>query len=137
MPTVFRFLDDLCLDWLPERPKHKGPRDWTPAERFVVRQAEEEMRRQLHVIRLSLIRDVFGNPFRPVVIDPAWLAWNGGAVVKMARVIYDERRFEELPILADALEEAGCADGVLLEHLRSGSVHARGCWALDAVLGKS
>jgi hypothetical protein len=58
-------------------------------------------------------------------------------VVALATAIYDERQFERMPVLADALEESGCTDQVLLEHLRSGEVHCRGCFALDAVLGKT
>jgi hypothetical protein len=83
------------------------------------------------------LRDVFGNPFRPVAIDPAWFAWDGGAVRKLAQGIYDERAFDHLPILADALEEAGCDQADLLAHLRGPGPHVRGCWALDLLLGKS
>lgn len=81
--------------------------------------------------RLAL--EVFGNPFRPVVIEPAWLASSDGAPLAMARWIDDEQRFDELPYLADALTDAGCGDEVLLRHLREGW-HVRGCWALDAIL---
>src|SRR5262249_7027038 len=66
----------------------------------------------------ALTREVFGNPFRSHVIDPAWLRGNGGAMEKMARAIYGERYFEDLPLLADALEEAGCTDEAILSHLR-------------------
>ncbi len=62
----------------------------------------------------TLFREVFGNPFRPTTISPAWVAWQDGAVPKIAQVIYDELAFEQLPVLADALEEAGCADDELL-----------------------
>jgi hypothetical protein len=86
----------------------------------------------------TLLRDVFGNPFRPVRAAPAWREWNGGCVAGMARDIYDGRHFGDLPILADALEEAGCADEQLLGHFRSGKevVHVPGCWGLDALLGR-
>jgi hypothetical protein len=83
-----------------------------------------------------LLRDVQGNPFRPVAVEPGWLAWNDGTVVKLAQGIYEERAFDRSPILADALEEAGCTDADLLGHLRSPGPHVRGCWALDLVLGK-
>src|SRR5437773_2750298 len=53
----------------------------------------------------GLLRDLVGSPFREVRVEPAWLAFDGGAVTKLARVIYDEDRFGDLPILADALEE--------------------------------
>ena len=84
----------------------------------------------------GLLRDLFGNPFRPVAIDPAWLAWNNGTVVKMAQAVYEERAFDRLPVLADALEEAGCADPDLLGHLRGPGPQVRGCWAIDLLLGK-
>ncbi len=83
-----------------------------------------------------LARDIFGNPFRPVAIDPAWLAWNGGLVRKLAQSVYDERAFGRLPVLADALEDAGCADADILSHCRSGGPHVWGCWVVDALLGK-
>jgi hypothetical protein len=83
----------------------------------------------------DLVREVVGNPFRPVAVDPAWLAWNDGTAARLARRIYNDRAFEDLPILADALEEAGCAAEELLRHLRTGSGHVVGCWALDALLG--
>jgi hypothetical protein len=82
-------------------------------------------------LQCDLLRDIFGNPSRPVSADPAWLHRNDGAVLKLARAAYDERAFERLPILADALEDAGCADEALLGHLRGPGPHARGCWALD------
>ncbi len=93
--------------------------------------------------RIGQTRDIFGNPFRPVAIDPAWLAWNSGIVSRIAQAVYDNRALPaghldpaRLAILADALEEAGCADEALLSHLRSAGPHVRGCWALDLVLGK-
>ena len=71
-----------------------------------------------------------------MAIDPSWLAWNNGIVVKMAQAVYEERAFDRLPVLADALEEAGCADADLLSHLRGPGPHVRGCWAVDLLLGK-
>jgi hypothetical protein len=85
----------------------------------------------------GVIREVLGNPFHPVAVDPAWLTHGDGAVRKVALTVYAESAFDQLPVLADALEDAGCADGVLLSHLRSPVPHARGCWALDALLGKT
>ncbi len=84
----------------------------------------------------DLLRDVFGNPFHPVAFDPAWRAWNHGTVPAIARRAYDERAFHDLPILADALEDAGCGDADLLAHCRCGGEHVRGCWAVDLLLGK-
>jgi hypothetical protein len=85
----------------------------------------------------SLLRDVVGNPFHPAVVDPLWLAWEGGTIPRIARSIYEQRRFEELPILADALEDAGCGDEAILHHCRAEAEHVRGCWALDALLNKT
>jgi hypothetical protein len=85
----------------------------------------------------DVVREVFGNPFRPAALDPAWLAWGDGTAPKLARALYEERRFADLPILADALEEAGCTNADVLQHLRGGGNHTRGCWALDRVLGWS
>jgi hypothetical protein len=65
------------------------------------------------------------------------LAWNGGTVQRLAQAIYEEEAFERLPILADALEDAGCDDYLLLSHMRGPGPHARGCFVLDAILGKS
>jgi hypothetical protein len=57
-------------------------------------------------------------------------------VLGLAKAIYGEGRFTDVPVLADALEEAGCADAEILTHLRGPGPHVRGCWALDLVLGK-
>jgi hypothetical protein len=89
------------------------------------------------LFQCELLRDIFGNPFRPVSADPAWLRWDGGTVVKMARALYDERAFERLPVLADALEDAGCAEETILAHLRGPGPHVPGCWALDLLRGEA
>ena len=65
------------------------------------------------------------------------LAWGGGTVAAIARTIYDQRRFGDMPVLADALEDAGCQDDAILDHCRQASDHARGCWVVDLILGKS
>lgn len=88
------------------------------------------------VAQCYLLRDAFGNPFCPEWFDPAWLRWNEGCVVRLAQAIYEEQRFDHLPILADALEEAGCDNDMILWHCREPAEHARGCWVLDAILGK-
>jgi hypothetical protein len=66
--------------------------------------------------------------------DPAWLAWNGGTVRTLARAVHDDNAFERLPVLADALEDAGCSDADLLGHLREPGPHVRGCWAVGLLL---
>jgi hypothetical protein len=84
----------------------------------------------------DLLRDLIGNPFRSVTLAPSWLDWHDGLVVLMARRMYDSRDFADMPVLADALEEAGCADADILGHCRSGGEHVRGCWVVDLLLGK-
>lgn len=85
----------------------------------------------------DLVRDIFGHVFHPVVPRPEWLGWNGGSVRHLAHAIYEDRRFADLPILADALEDAGCDDPVLLAHCRAGGPHVRGCWVIDLLRGQS
>lgn len=84
-----------------------------------------------------LIRNIFGNPFHPVSIDPSWLTRHDGLIVSMARQMYDSRDFRDMPVLADALEEAGCTKADILNHCRQPGEHVRGCWVVDALLGKS
>jgi hypothetical protein len=82
----------------------------------------------------SLLRCVFGNPFRPATFDPKWRTEHTtGLALKM----YDDREFTAMPILADALEEAGCDNADILSHCREPGAHVRGCWVVDLVLGKS
>jgi hypothetical protein len=91
-----------------------------------------------------LLRDIFGNPFRPPPRPQvAWLTWNDGTVRRLAEAIYNERSLPKghldgtrIGVLADALEDAGCADPDLLGHLRGLGPHLRGCWAVDLLLGK-
>ena len=77
--------------------------------------------------------DIFGNPGRPMSIDVTWLT---STVVYLAQSIYNDRAFDRMPILADALEDAGCTNASILEHCRSAGQHVRGCWVVDLVLGK-
>jgi hypothetical protein len=81
----------------------------------------------------AYIREIFGDPFRPVVVAPDWLTAD---VVAHATGIYLDRAFDRLPILADASEEAGCADAGVLAHCRSSGLHVRGCWVVDLLLSK-
>jgi hypothetical protein len=82
----------------------------------------------------SLIRDIFGNPFRTVAFNPNWLTSD---VVAVSRGMYEKQDFAAMPILADALQDAGCENAHVLEHCRGGGPHVRGCWVVDFVLGKS
>ena len=81
----------------------------------------------------QLIREIFGNPFRPMALDAAWHA---PTVIGIARSIYEQKQFSHMPLLADALEEAGCHLSDVLHHCRSGEQHWRGCWLLDVLLAK-
>jgi hypothetical protein len=82
----------------------------------------------------ALLRDIIGNPFRTVTIAPGWRTSN---VAALAQGIYEERAFERMPILADALEEAGCTEATILDHCRQLAEHVRGCWVVDFLLGKA
>jgi hypothetical protein len=91
-------------------------------------------RRGERAVQASLLRCIFGNPFRPIAADPSWLT---STVVGLADAIYNDRAFDRLPILADALVESGCDNPDILRHCRSEGPHARGCWACDLLLKKS
>ncbi|MBP3961041.1 hypothetical protein J8F10_37955 [Gemmata sp. G18] len=95
------------------------------------------------------MREIFGNPFCPVAFNPAW---RSSDVMILANGVYTDRAFDRMPILADALQDAGCNNDDLLGHLRDPALvprehtdstsdpppvsHVLGCWALDLVLGK-
>jgi hypothetical protein len=83
----------------------------------------------------NLLRDIFGNPFRPVAFNPAWRT---SAAVALATQMYGSRDFGNMPVLGDALEDAGCDNADVIAHCRDPhGVHVRGCWVVDLVLGKS
>jgi len=88
---------------------------------------------QLAQAQPGLVRDIFGNPFRPVAFDPAWRT---DTAVSLARKMYEAREFGAMPILADALQDAGCNSDDILNHCREPGTHVRGCWVVDLVLGK-
>jgi len=86
----------------------------------------------------ALLRDICANPYRSLPkLEGRWLIWTSGTIGKLACAIYDERAFDQLPILADALEEAGCTNADILNHCRQPGEHVRGCWVIDLLLGKS
>ena len=82
---------------------------------------------------IEILRDIFGNPFRPVTVDPAWRT---STVLVFARQVYESRDFSVMPILADALQDAGCDYPEILDHCRGPGPHVRGCWVVDLVLAK-
>jgi hypothetical protein len=86
-------------------------------------------------VQCEIIRDIFGNPFRPVAFDAAWRT---DTAVSLAKGMYESRDFGAMPILADALQDAGCDSDDMLNHCRDPKqTHVRGCWVVDLVLGKS
>ncbi|MDY3560575.1 hypothetical protein R5W23_001819 [Gemmata sp. JC673] len=87
----------------------------------------------LHRGLASLTRDIFGNPFRPVTFSPFWRT---DTALSLARQMYESRDFSAMPILADALQDAGCDSPEVLDHCRGDGPHVRGCWVVDLVLGK-
>lgn len=101
------------------------------------RRAEiDKLEHEQSVSKVELLRDIFGNPFRPVTAKRSWITWNAGTVVHLAHAIYTDRAFDRLPILADALEDAGCTNTDILAHCRGDGPHVRGCWVVDLLLAK-
>jgi hypothetical protein len=83
---------------------------------------------------VSYIRCVFGNPFRPVDLIPSWLT---STALALANGIYDEKAFDRMPILADALQDAGCDSEDILNHCRQPGEHVKGCWVVDLLSGRN
>jgi hypothetical protein len=94
---------------------------------------KESLSRARRSVVAELVRDVFGNPFCPVAFSPSWRT---DTVVTLARLMYEAREFSAMPILADALQDAGCDNADILAHCRGDGPHVRGCWVVDLVLGK-
>ncbi|VTR95537.1 Uncharacterized protein OS=Sorangium cellulosum (strain So ce56) GN=sce5710 PE=4 SV=1 [Gemmata massiliana] len=94
----------------------------------------EEARCAENKAQADLVRDIFGNPFRPVVVDSSWLTSD---VLALATGVYEGRVFDRMPILADALQDAGCDNEDVLSHCRGDGLHVRGCWVVDLLLGKT
>ena len=84
-------------------------------------------------IQARLLHDIFGNPFRPVTLNPPRLT---PKLMTLAQAIYLDRAFDMMPILADALEKTGCDNQDILSHCRGPGPHVKGCWVVDLVLGK-
>jgi hypothetical protein len=122
-------LEEVRRGW--DYPYPEWPFDWCSV--ILLCSSDEDRGFPTSAELVALFYEIFGNPFRPVNVDPAWLTTD---VRLLAEGIYAEKAFERMPILADALQEAGCDSDDLLNHLRGGGPHVRGCWALDLVLGK-
>jgi hypothetical protein len=82
---------------------------------------------------IRIVHDIFGNPFRHVAVEPEWLT---STVVALAEGVYADRAFGRMPVLADALEDAGCSHEDILSHCRGGGPHTRGCWVVDLLTGR-
>jgi hypothetical protein len=104
-------------------------RDWWSAVKAARAVGEGEK----EAVQCELVRDIFGNPFRRVVFSSEWRT---DTVVSLAKQMYDSRDFGAMPILADALQDAGCDSDDILSHCRGDGPHVRGCWVVDLVLGK-
>ena len=100
--------------------------------------------REERAAQAVLLRDIFGNPFRPPPpVKVAWLSWGDSTIRRLAETLYQERSLpdghldsQRLAVLADALEDAGCMDPDILNHLRGNGVHVRGCFVIDLLTGK-
>ena len=91
--------------------------------------------RTFQAVKKNIFRDIAGNPFRAVRFSPSWRT---GTAVLLAKQMYESRDFSAMPILADALQDAGCDNDDILAHCREASgPHVGGCWVVDLVLGKS
>jgi hypothetical protein len=111
--------------------KYKSPASYPFFARFRCESQIDYDREQS--AQCDRLRDIVGNPFRPVAVNPTWLTTS---VVQLAQAIYEERTYDRLPILADALAEAGCTNHDILSHCRGPGLHVQGCWVLDQILGK-
>jgi hypothetical protein len=137
-PSLWRFLEelDIALAWdawaAAEALSKRGDPPATPPASFWPAEQLAHFRKG----SAGLVRDVFGDPFRPAFFDPSWLHWHDGSLVQMAQTFYDQRTFADLSILADGLEAAGCTDAGILPHCRKRGDHVRGCWVLDLLLEK-
>jgi hypothetical protein len=116
IPTAQRF---YALTLLVEAVAYLKPSSYFPPPQF-------------HSV--PLLREIAGDPYRPVKFKPEWRT---DTVMTLARQMYDSREFSAMPILADALQDAGCNVETMLNHCRDTSLtHVRGCWVVDLVLGK-
>ena len=122
-----------CDHWYPEyleaaEQSRLAAEQATPCASYLARLVEEGC-------QAAMVRDIFGNPFRPVAFSPAWRTDN---TVALVRAMWDANEFGAMPILADALQDAGCDSDDILNHCRNvNQLHVRGCWVTDLVLGKS
>jgi hypothetical protein len=128
------------LELLLNRINHRHPeRAIADTRELLIRQIDrlQETRLRRYPVRRRVeegVEDVDGSPLIEPPVDRGWLAWNNGTVPKLAEAILAWRAFAELPILADALEDAGCTEGSILRHLREKMEHTQRCWVLRRIL---
>lgn len=116
------------------RPPEFDPYQDDPEQSQIEHEVVRRARNAENAGQCTIFREIFGNPFRPVTFN---VAWRTPDAILLAQGIYEERAFDRMPILADALQDAGCDNEDILNHLRDvNATHVRGCWALDLVLGK-
>jgi hypothetical protein len=96
-----------------------------------------DQERHERAIQAELLRDIVGNPFHCIAAHPSLLTWNDSLSLRLAQSIYTDRAFDRLPLLADALEDAGCDNADILAHCRGPGPHVRGCWVVDLLTGRS
>jgi hypothetical protein len=125
---VVSFMQDRLGDlWWEQHPSVNDDENEAQEE------AGRQFRRQANVVGATVLRDIFGNPFRSVAFSPSCCT---DIAVSLARQMYESRDFGAMPILADALQDAGCDNDDILDHCRGPGSHVRGCWVVDLVLGK-
>jgi hypothetical protein len=107
--------------------------DSSPGEQTELIRSGAEGRNACRTWLAVNVRDIFGNPFRSVGV---LRQWRTSTVVALAQQMYDSRDFSAMPILADALQDAGCDNADILDHCRGPGPHVRGCWVVDLVLSK-
>jgi hypothetical protein len=119
-------------EWTLLREAHRAA--VAPPDFSVINQAGSDADAAKLAASAVLLREVLGNPFRPVTFSPSWRT---DTAVSLARTMYDARDFSAMPILADAIQDAGCDSADILSHCRdANATHVRGCWVVDLVLGK-
>lgn len=118
---------DLCApdDGMPRTELPRGSRKYSPDQ--------EHLDPVERAAQAKLLRDIYGNPFRPTTFESSWRTQEVAAI---AQQMYESRDFSAMPILSDALLAAGCEDEKIISHCRSNDPHVRGCWVVDLVLEK-
>jgi hypothetical protein len=130
--TGFCFSETPVVD--PEDPESRAhPHYFQPTE---LRTKAKEGGRDWPETNCQRARDRVPPPAEAPAIDPTWLRANDRAILRLAHRIHEQDSFNDTPILADALEDAGCTNEALLSHLRCDGWHLRNCWALKEIFDR-